>query len=319
MTAPPSGAPARCAQISALDEPLPGTATRVGGWVCLEHPAPWGRDIFDGTAFGPELTALLQERVDTAGVRLMLLRRPGRAAVGAGRTVYLAQSHPEHTRCAELTVDSPWDLLDLDLAWAAPGAAAGPPPGTPVTAPVTLVCTHGRRDVCCALGGRPVAAALTDGNSLPAQAADHVWECSHTGGHRFAPSMIVLPTGYSYGRVDADDAAAAVRAIADGTLSPRGLRGRSCWDQAGQAAELAVRRRLGDEQVPPDALTVRHDADDGGDAEGVRTVAHRDGRRWRVSTRTAPLSPRAASCGAEPKTVAAVHVTGIEPATAPHP
>ena len=31
---------------------------------------------------------------------------------------------------------------------------------------------------------------------------DEVWECTHLGGHRFAPTALVLPTGYSYGRLD---------------------------------------------------------------------------------------------------------------------
>lgn len=317
---PPEPA-ARCSALSARDEPLAGTATRVGGWVCLEHPSPWGRDVLDGTALGPALTPLLRERLDAAGLRLMLIRRHGRegAAIAGGRTVYLAQSHPAHARCARLTVDSPWDLLELDLSWAAPGPHPGPPPGRPVTDPVTLVCTHGRRDVCCAIGGRPIAGALSvagalGGAALPPALAAHVWECSHTGGHRFAPSMIVLPTGYSYGRVTAAEAADAVRGIAAGRLPGAGLRGRSCWDARGQVAELAVRRLLAGEHVPLGALAV---VDPPRADDGERTVVHRDGRRWRASTRTERLPPRAASCGAAPKPVTAAHVTGVEPVSVP--
>ena len=33
-----------------------------------------------------------------------------------------------------------------------------------------------------------------------------VVEVSHLGGHRFAPTMLVLPTGYAYGRLDLDTA-----------------------------------------------------------------------------------------------------------------
>ncbi|GAA4804693.1 sucrase ferredoxin [Tomitella cavernea] len=300
----PAADPLRCSQISALDEPLRGTATHVGAWLCLEHPAPWGRDIFDGTAFGDELTALLKARVDDAGTRLMLIRRPGRPAgdAGTGRAVYLARSHPDRVQCARLTVDTPRDLLDVDLTWATDPAAT--PPGHAVTDPVTLVCTHGRRDVCCAIDGRPIAATLA---GAPHPTAEHVWECSHTGGHRFAPSMIVLPTGYSYGRVGADEAEAAVRGIAGGTLPTAGLRGRSCWDQPGQAAELAVRERLAAERVPLNALVVHSDGPDS------RTVAHRDGRQWRIATRTEPLAPRTSSCGAAPKAVAAVRVEAVTP------
>ena len=49
-----------------------------------------------------------------------------------------------------------------------------------VHGPVVVVCTHGRRDVCCAERGRPLAAAT---------ALEHpgaVWESTHVGGDRFA-------------------------------------------------------------------------------------------------------------------------------------
>lgn len=310
--------PVRCSQLSVLDEPLPGTATTVDGWVCMEHPSPWGRDILDGTAFGTELTSRLKDRLDAAGVRLMLIRQPGRATISDGdRALYLAQSHPEHTRCVEMTVDSPWDLLDIDLSVAAPGPRAGapdpPPVGRTITDPVTLVCAHGRRDRCCALDGRPLAAALAaDGDG-------DIWECSHTGGHRFAPSMIVLPTGYSYGRVTIDEARAAVDAIRAGKLSPDGLRGRTCWDSESQVAEMAVRERLTDDGEAPalNALTVSAlgQRQDPGQSktpgQGERLVSHADGRQWRVTTRSETLAPRAASCGAAPKPVATAQVTDV--------
>lgn len=68
-----------------------------------------------------------------------------------------------------------------------------------------LVCAHGKRDQCCAVLGRPIAARLST------EFGDTVWECSHTGGHRFAPSMILLPTGYTYGRLSAEQSAEAAR------------------------------------------------------------------------------------------------------------
>ncbi|MFD4292057.1 sucrase ferredoxin [Rhodococcus sp. NPDC058505] len=275
-----------CAALSAVDEPLPGTAAQVTAWLCLEHPGPWGRDVFSGEAFGPELSARLQERTERAGVRLMLIRRPGRTVHRGRRTVLFARSAPDGSWCARVEVDGPADLLDLDLA-----ATPAPPGwGTAVTDPVALVCAHGKRDQCCAVLGRPVAAELVAGFG------DAVWECSHTGGHRFAPSMIVLPTGYTYGRLGPAGSVAAVTAAARGEVSLPGLRGRSCWTQAGQVAEIAVRQR-----VPAGAadLTV----DESGAAPVVR---HRDGRSWEVTVDGVDLPPRPASCGAAAKPVRAL-------------
>ncbi len=60
-----------------------------------------------------------------------------------------------------------------------------------------------------------------------------VWETSHTGGHRFAPTFVSLPDGYLFGGPDA------------ASRSLDACRGRSSLTPAAQAAELAVLRRLG--------------------------------------------------------------------------
>lgn len=284
----------RCSQLSARDEPLPGTTTVVQRWLCLEHRGPWGRDILDGAAFGTELSAQLRAHTEAAGVRLMLMHRPGRSGQEALKsTVLLANSHPSQAWCESLNVAGPADLLDLDLSLLA-GAAPGL--GARVADPVTLVCTHGKRDVCCAVWGRPIAASLT-------AAGEDVWECSHTGGHRFAPSMISLPTGYSWGRLGIAESAHAVRELAAGRLPMTGLRGRGCWDAAGQAAELAVRELVAD--APLNALTVTaSDAD-------TRLVAHADGRSWSVRVGFETLPARTVSCGADPKPVKAARVLEV--------
>lgn len=312
----------RCSELSARDEPLPGTTTAVSRWLCLEHRGPWGRDILDGAAFGEELSARLRAHTEAAGVRLMLMHRPGRTGQEAPKsTVLLANSNPAAAWCESLTVAAPADLLDLDLSLLAGGA---PGLGSRVADPVTLVCTHGKRDVCCAVWGRPIAAAL-------AAADADVWECSHTGGHRFAPSMISLPTGYSWGRLSVEQSEHAVRELTAGRLPMAGLRGRGCWDAAGQAAELAVRDLVPD--APLNALTVTADGPDTGTGTGTETgtetgtgtgtdtgtrtgtetriVAHADGRRWSVRVGFDTLPERAVSCGASPKPVKAARVLAV--------
>ncbi|TQC41458.1 sucrase ferredoxin [Rhodococcus sp. WS4] len=281
---------ATCSALSATDEPLAGTAAQVTGWVCLEFPGAWGRDVLDGTALGPDLARELDARADAAGVRIMFIRRPGRStSAPARRTVLLAQSHPARSWCERLEIAYPEDLLDLDL-----GLVAGTAPGlgTPVTDPVVLVCAHGKRDQCCAVLGRPVAAALAE------EFGDAVWECSHTGGHRFAPSQILLPTGYTYGRLSVQQSVEAVRAAARGEVYRTGLRGRSCWDAPAQVAELAVRELV---NAPANDLTVHANS----------IVTHRDGRRWVVELEERELPPRPASCGAAPKPVRPVVATGV--------
>lgn len=278
-----------CSAASAVDEPLGGTAAQVAGWVCLEYPGGWGRDVLDGTALGQELADELRVRADAAGVRIMFIRRPGRSVLTGGtserpaHTVLLAQSHPDRSWCERLEIDTPTGLLDIDFH-----AVSGEAPrlGRLVENPVVLVCAHGKRDQCCAVFGRPVAA------SLAAEFDDDIWECSHTGGHRFAPSMILLPSGYTYGRLDADASLASVRSAREGEVRLEGLRGRSVWSPRGQVAENAVRQRV---KAGIDELSI----------EG-ETVVHADGRRWAVTIEESELAPRPASCGAVVKSVTAL-------------
>ncbi len=267
------------------DEPLPGTAAHVTGWVCVEFPGAWGRDVLDGSALGAELAGVLADRADAAGVRIMFIRRPGRNDRGLRRrTVLLANSDPGHSWCERLEIGDVSDLLDVDFM-----RVAGPAPGLGerVDGPVVLVCAHGKRDQCCAVLGRPVAAALA------AEFGDAVWECSHTGGHRFAPSTILLPTGVTHGRLTPEESVCAVRAAAGGGVYLPGLRGRSWWGPRGQVAEVAVRQEI---VADVNDLTVDEHVPD-------PVVTHRDGRRWRVTLEQTVLSERPASCGADAKPV----------------
>ncbi|HEU5385864.1 MAG TPA: sucrase ferredoxin [Streptosporangiaceae bacterium] len=50
---------------------------------------------------------------------------------------------------------------------------------------MALVCTNGKRDRCCAVRGRPVAAAIADATGWD------TWESSHLGGHRFAATALL--------------------------------------------------------------------------------------------------------------------------------
>lgn len=288
-----------CSAAAAIDVPLPGTATHVTGWLCIEQPGAWGRDVIGDEVLGPEITTELAARTTAARVRPTLIRRPGRNEFTGTRTVFLAGSRPESSWCERLEITDLKQLLELDLRLLA--GPRFPGLGVPVEDPLILVCAHGKRDQCCALLGRPIAAGLA------AAYPDRVWECSHTGGHRFAPAMVLLPSGLTYGRVDLAAATAAIEAAGRDEVSLTGLRGRSGYQPMEQVAELAVREQL---SAGIDDLAVHLEPGPAPDADptlaGVAVVTHVDGRCWRVIVRTVAFAPRQASCGAGPKPVTAV-------------
>ena len=165
---------------------LPGAPRRLAA---RHHPAP-----------GPGHRRV-RRRAAAAGMRLLLIRRHGRRPADPARSRVVPGRH--HARA---TATTPHRGRPVGTG-RAPAARPGEPlPGTPLTDPLLLVCTHGRRDRCCALDGRALAAALA------AAEEPHVWECSHLGGHRFAPTALVLPTGYLYGHLDPASAVAARKA-----------------------------------------------------------------------------------------------------------
>ncbi|NKY50483.1 sucrase ferredoxin [Nocardia vermiculata] len=284
---------------AAADIPLPGSATRVGGWLCVEQPGAWGRDVIGDAVLGAELTVELAARTKAAAVRPTLIRQPGRSEFSGVRTVLLIASRPGEAWCERLEITDLKQLLDIDL-----DVLHGPAPGlgAAVTEPLALACTHGKRDQCCALLGRPIASRLA------AEYPGRVWECSHTGGHRFAPALVIAPAGLTYGRIDGEAAVRAMALASRNELSLDGFRGRSGYSPVQQVAEIAVRERV---SAAADQLTVTtalgmDPAGAPATFAGAAQVTHADGRRWLVTTRTVGYPSRQASCGAAPKPATAV-------------
>jgi hypothetical protein len=143
----------------------------------------------------------------------------------------------------------------------------------PLDHPIFVVCTHGKRDRCCAKYGRPLYDAVK-GKVDPAW----VWQSTHVGGDRFAGNVVVLPQGLYYGRVGAEDLDALLDDYFDGKIQLDRYRGRSAYTFPVQAAELAVREATGLRGIDEVAL-------DGVERkDGVWTVRlHADGRAYEAA------------------------------------
>lgn len=206
---------ARCSR-AASGEPLAGTAPTDVEWLLVEHPGPWGRDAPGDLGLA------------VPGVRVQLIRRHGGGSSTVGGVRVFAA-----TLGATVSVRT---TVVPDLA-----ALAGPLDWAAYDEPLLLVCANGRRDRCCSELGRPVAGALA------ARWPDATWETTHLGGHRFAGTLLALPSGVALGRITAATAVPACAALLAGEL-PGDLdlvRGRAGLAGAAQAAELAARRAHG--------------------------------------------------------------------------
>ncbi|MFC5290203.1 sucrase ferredoxin [Actinokineospora guangxiensis] len=239
-----------------------GTAPPVRAWLLVEQPGPWGPQQVPDSALPAEVKAALIARAAGLHARLLLIRRPGRGAPGPRRVGY-ADSVAGTLRWTEFAAAS--DLLEID-----------PRAGVPDPLPLYLVCAHGNHDACCAILGRPVAAALA------AARPGRVWECSHVGGDRYAGNVVVLPDGLYYGGVDAGSAPALADGHDRGEIDLARFRGASTLAAPAQAAQHFARQRAGDRSAasfPPRAVTrVGHEVWDvafDGLVLRVRAVFHR--------------------------------------------
>ena len=218
-----------------LGEPVHGTAPeRFSSWLLLEHRGPW--PAVGWPADLPARAAAVLEAAAALSVRPQLIR-PVRERRRARCAVFVASCRPGRRWLEERELSDLRELGDLDLH----ALAEGRPPGfgAPSDEPVLLVCTHGKRDVCCARRGRPVAQALEE--ELPGR----VWESTHVGGDRFAANVVTLPHGTYHGGVTADMASLLATAALDRQVVPGHLRGTAGLPAAAQAAEFFVRRELG--------------------------------------------------------------------------
>ena len=225
-----------CSAVRAqVGEALAGTSPSARLWVLLEQPGAWGRDALTESHLPVEVGRALAALAADRPVRFGLIRSVGAHVDtgGAERTLLVARTdaHGSWLAARRLTdIDTLPQLLSIDALLSASAPPADLPGRTlPTPEHALLVCTNAKRDQCCAVLGRPLAASMAQDAGSDTQ----VWETSHTGGHRFAPTFVSLPDGYLYGGPTA------------ATRSLDACRGRSSLAPAAQVAELYVLRQLG--------------------------------------------------------------------------
>lgn len=245
---------ARCASAAReRQDPLAGTAAPARRWLLIEHPGPWAVHALDSRLIPLPLADRLERLARAMPARVLLIRRPGRRSPQQDHA-WVVVDHDTGQRWGS------WrEGADLERA-AGALADEGPPVGP--QDPLLLVCAHGLHDTCCAVRGRPVAAALAD------RWPEATWECSHVGGDRFAANLLVLPDGAYYGNLSPAVAVPVVESHLAGVVSPDHLRGLSTEPPLVQAAVVAAHTELGpggardlvgqgSTQVAPDVWHVR--------------------------------------------------------------
>ncbi|MCD0448561.1 sucrase ferredoxin [Actinocorallia sp. API 0066] len=208
---------------------LASATTKANSWLLIEHSGPWPYKIED-------LGLPVVDRALQYGVRPQLIRRTGRRAPTPPLRVYAGWSGADPWLETRVVADHA-ELEALDLEAVARGRRPGF--GEPTVEPLLMVCTHAKRNACCARTGTPLARRLAESYG------DLVWETSHVGGDRYAANLVCLPHGIYYGAMDGESAGTAVDAYLRGEVVLDRLRGRAGLPEPAQAAEHFVRAHTG--------------------------------------------------------------------------
>jgi hypothetical protein len=288
-----------CSELSARRGlPLIGTAGFYETVLAFELPSPWAPKLAGSRAGDAALDAAIKDVGRDKRVRLLAIENDETTHERSRILCFRRGPGPfeRYTRSETSVARAQLAATLRELPFAADGADEDP------TLRDVLVCTHGARDACCGKFGFPLYRRF---GQLAAGTTDlRVWRTSHLGGHRFAPTLLDLPSGRLYGRVTHDDAGVILRGGAElaGSVD-RIYRGRCALPEAAQIVERALWSREG-EGMERAAFEVRSAFAGDGSCE-VRLEARSGGRVVAVeaiverSAAAAVETP--ASCGRDPE------------------
>lgn len=238
-----------------------GSALTCDTLVLIQAPPPWPEDVGEIPAF-----AALQRR-GLPRTRLLAVRPaaddPGDAAGEVPVTIWRrAESGrlagTDHVLPAGRLADRIARLLQEPR----PGSAGRAAPAE------VLLCGHGARDRCCGRMGTRLAMDVA-----AAWPGVRVRRCSHTGGHRFAPTGFTLPDGRSWGYLDAGLLDTIVRRSGPPPLRGH-YRGNTALDSWGQVAERELFERFGWAWLECRLTSARTEIAPGGRSAAVELAWH---------------------------------------------
>jgi hypothetical protein len=214
-------------------EPLIASVNPARHWLLVEYNAAWSAKAYAESTIPQEVKSHLDFAQKSLGSSRLLLIRQQPRQTKRNLRFFLAVADEHDPSLFEFQFTSYAEILQLDL----PAIVNNPGSFREQQRhePLFLVCTNGKRDLCCATHGLPVYRALASEPEL------EVWQTSHVGGHRFAANLVCLPHAFFYGRVKPTTASHLAAAYRHGHLDLEHFRGRGCYPEVVQAAEYYLR------------------------------------------------------------------------------
>ncbi len=213
---------------------LLGSAPECELWLMLEYSQAWGRKVLTDSNLSSPIKDLFDDfKRQFPHSKLLFIKQPERRSRESTR-FYISLRRNDSNCLLKFDLNSYADLLELDLS----GICENPEHYSAHydESTLALVCTNGKRDQCCAKFGLPVYKTLQN------RFGESVWQCSHFGGHVFAPTMMVLPQNLCFGKIPVAQSCDIVDKVARGTIDARYLRGECRYPKPIQAALQFLRK-----------------------------------------------------------------------------
>ncbi|NEP09619.1 MAG: sucrase ferredoxin [Symploca sp. SIO2C1] len=196
-----------CAEASRqADEDIIGSGTNYSTYILVECPTPWAANAFDSKSLPNNLKTLVEEvKQSQRSIRFLLLA-PNKSQPTNGTKVLifeqeqggLSRGYQKH-EFNVAQIEQVAGIVEQYLAGESPDCEEE----TDETRDI-LVCTHGSHDKCCARYGNPFYREALKIVAELSLSKVRIWQASHFGGHRFAPTAIDFPDGRYYGGLKRD-------------------------------------------------------------------------------------------------------------------
>ncbi len=215
------------------DVQLFGTAPRADIWFMLQYEAPFGKKAFEESSLTEEVKAhFLKTTSQIAHAKLQLIKQ-GHGA--EPKFLFIADCLT--STLLKIPFKDYEELLEFDFPTLLKDGNFVKTYGTHEA--MVAVCTNGKRDKCCAKFGLELV------KDLEPHFKNSVWQTSHIGGHRFAPTFVHLPSGVCYGFAN-DNIEKIAEDISNSKISLPNVRGRSIYSKQDQAAEYFLMEKRGE-------------------------------------------------------------------------
>ncbi len=216
-----------------VKEGMFGTAPRVDLWFLLEYGKAWRKKAFPSSHipdFVKERFFEVQDSIPNSRIQLIKRHKNPEKTI----KFYIGVSHELEPKLYEFSLSDYEEILYLDIPSIISGSSYLK------TEPLLLVCTHGSHDQCCGKFGINIYK-----ESVKRENGFLTWQCTHLGGHRFAPNLLCLPHGIYYGRIGESGLENLISEYKNKNICLEYYRGRSCYTADVQAAEYFLRANSG--------------------------------------------------------------------------